>query len=109
MGRELRATANGSAWPRISLVTSVYNGEKYLEATIRSILSQGYPNLEYFVIDGGSSDGTVEIIRKYESQLSGWSSESDRGVYDSLNKGFARSNGEIMGWLNASDMFHTHG
>lgn len=109
MEREPRATANGSAWPRISLVTAVYNGKKYVEATICSILSQGYPNLEYFVIDGGSTDGTVAIIRKYESQLSGWSSEPDRGVYDSLNKGFARSNGEIMGWLNASDMLHTHG
>ena len=101
--------ASATTWPRITLVTAVYNGKRYLEDTIRSIVSQGYPNLEYFIVDGASTDGTQEIIRKYENHLSGWISESDKGVYDALNKGFARSTGEIMGWLNASDMLQTNG
>ena len=93
-------------WPRISLVTPVFNSAGYLEATLRSVLSQGYPNLEYIVIDGGSTDGSVEIIREYESQLHGWISEPDRGMYDAINKGFARSSGELMGWISATDMLH---
>ena len=101
--------ADTHPWPRITLVTVVYNGERYLEETILSIIHQGYPNLEYFIEDGGSTDGTVEIIRKYERQLSGWTSEPDNGMYDALNRGFARSTGEIMGWLNASDKLHTNG
>jgi len=95
--------------PRITIVTPVRNGAKYIEDTIRSILSQGYPNLEYFIVDGGSTDGTVDIIRKYEAQIAGWISEPDKGVYDALNKGFARATGEVMGWLNASDMLHPNG
>jgi len=97
------------AWPRITLVTAVYNGARYIEDTIRSILSQKYPNLEYFIVDGGSTDGTIDIIRKYETQITGWISEPDKGVYDALNKGFARGTGEVMGWLNASDMLHADG
>jgi len=101
--------SDGSAptWPRITLVTAVYNGERYLEETIRSVVYQGYPNLEYFIVDGGSTDGTVDIIRKYENYISAWISEPDKGMYDALNKGFARSSGEIMGWLNADDKLHT--
>src|SRR5271170_2525938 len=87
-------------WPKITLVTAVFNGAKYIEETMRSVLDQGYPNLEYVVVDGGSSDGTMEIIRRYEKYLTRWSSEADKGVYDGLNKGFAGSTGEIMGWLN---------
>jgi glycosyltransferase involved in cell wall biosynthesis len=87
----------------------VYNGVRFIEETIRSIVYQGYPNLEYIVVDGGSSDGTVEIIRKYERQISWWVSRRDRGVYDALNNGFAHSTGDIMGWLNASDLLHTNG
>ena len=98
-----------SNWPRISLVTAVYNGAKYIEDTIRSILDQGYPNLEYIVVDGASTDGTLEIIHKYDKYLTRWISEPDKGVYDALNKGFARTTGEIMGWLNASDQLHNHG
>jgi glycosyltransferase involved in cell wall biosynthesis len=97
------------AWPRITLVTAVYNGVRYVEDTIRSIIGQGYPNLEYFIVDGGSTDGTIDIIRKYETQITGWISEADKGVYDALNKGFARATGEVMGWLNASDMLHANG
>jgi hypothetical protein len=93
-------------WPRISLVTPVYNSARYLEATIQSVLSQAYPNLEYIIIDGGSTDGTLEIIGKYESQLHAWGSEPDRGMYDAVNKGFVLGSGDIMGWINASDLLH---
>jgi glycosyltransferase involved in cell wall biosynthesis len=96
-------------WPRITLVTPVYNGIRYIEETIRSIVYQGYPNLEYIVVDGGSSDGTVDIIHKYEKHISWWISRRDKGVYDALNTGFSRSTGTIMGWLNASDVLHTSG
>ncbi len=98
--------ADRREWPRITLVTPVFNSVRYIEQTIQSVISQQYPNLEYFIEDGGSTDGTVEIIRKYERQLSGWTSEPDKGMYDALNRGFARSSGAIMGWINASDMLH---
>lgn len=101
--------ADDPVLPRITLVTAVYNGARYIEDTIRSILSQEYPNLEYFIVDGGSTDGTVDIIRKYEKRLAGWISEPDKGVYDALNKGFGRATGEVLGWLNASDMLHANG
>src|SRR5215472_1750538 len=96
-------------WPRIALVTPVRNSGKYLEQTIRSVLAQDYPNLDYFIVDGGSTDGAVEIIRKYEGQISGWLSEPDNGMYDAINKGFARTTGEIMGWISATDMLHVGG
>jgi glycosyltransferase involved in cell wall biosynthesis len=96
-------------WPRISLVTAVYNGERYLEDTIRSVLEQRYPNLEYIIVDDGSTDGTVEIIKKYQEHLACWFSQTNQGLYPALNAGFARSSGEIMGWLNANDKLHTKG
>ena len=99
----------GTAWPKITLVTAVYNGEEYLEETIRSIVNQGYPNLEYIVVDDGSTDGTVEIIRKYERAVSCWFSQANQGLYAALNAGFARSTGEIMGWLNSSDLLQVNG
>ena len=99
----------GTAWPKITLVTAVYNGEEYLEETIRSIVNQGYPNLEYNVVDDGSTDGTVEIIRKYERAVSCWFSQANQGLYAALNAGFARSTGEIMGWLNSSDLLQVNG
>jgi glycosyltransferase involved in cell wall biosynthesis len=98
-----------SEWPKITLVTAVYNGEEYLEATMRSIVNQGYPNLEYIVVNDGSTDGTVEIIRKYEGQVSCWFSQTNQGLYAALNAGFARSTGEIMGWLNSSDLLQVNG
>lgn len=101
--------APGAEWPRITLVTPVMNGARYIEDTIRSIVYQGYPNLEYIVVDGGSTDGTIDIIRQYQKHISWWTSRRDKGVYDALNTGFAQSTGSIMGWLNASDLLHTSG
>lgn len=92
-------------YPKISIVTPVFNQVNFIKETIQSILSQGYPNLEYIIIDGGSTDGTVDIIKKYESQLAYWVSEPDNGMYDALQKGFDHSTGEIMGWLNADDLY----
>jgi glycosyltransferase involved in cell wall biosynthesis len=96
-------------WPRISLVTPVLNSANYIEQTIQSVLAQKYPNLDYFIVDGGSTDGTVDVIRSYEDRISGWISEADHGMYDALNKGFARTTGEVMGWISATDMLHLGG
>lgn len=92
--------------PKITIVTPSFNQGKYLEDTILSVLGQGYPNLEYIIIDGGSTDGSLDIIRKYERQLAWWVSERDNGLYHALQKGFERSSGEIMAWLNADDIYH---
>jgi glycosyltransferase involved in cell wall biosynthesis len=89
--------------PRISIVTPSYNQGKFLEATITSVLSQDYPNLEYFVIDGNSSDDSISVIRRYADRLTYWVSEPDRGQSHAINKGFARASGEILGWLNSDD------
>jgi glycosyltransferase involved in cell wall biosynthesis len=100
---------DGSSWPRISIVTPSYNQGRFIEETIRSVLLQGYPNLEYIIIDGGSSDDSVDIIKKYEPWLGYWVSESDNGQYDAINKGFAVSTGNVMIWLNSDDMLVENG
>src|SRR5215467_7779219 len=98
-----------SVLPKISLVTAVYNGEQFLEATIRSVLDQNYPNLEYIIIDDGSTDSTPDIIRKYQPQLAYSARQPNQGLFPALNAGFARTTGEIMGWLNSSDMLQVNG
>ena len=92
-------------WPKISIVTPNLNYGVYLEETIKSVLMQNYPNLEYIVIDGGSSDTSIEIIKKYENKISYWRSEPDRGHYDAINKGFEQATGDIFAWINSDDMY----
>ncbi len=96
---------SGSPWPRISIVTPSYNQGQFLEETIRSVLMQGYPNLEYIIIDGGSTDNSLKIIRKYKPWLSYWVSEPDRGQSHAINKGFERCTGEIFAWINSDDVY----
>jgi len=93
-------------YPKISIVTPNINGAEYLEDTIKSVVEQNYPNLEYIVIDGGSKDESVDIIKKYQNQITYWTSEPDDGMYHAIQKGFARSTGEIMAWINSDDMYH---
>lgn len=91
-------------WPKISLVTPSYNQGHYIEETILSVIEQNYLNLEYIIIDGGSTDNTIEIIKKYEKYVSYWISEPDRGQSHAINKGVARCTGEIFNWLNSDDL-----
>ncbi len=90
--------------PRITLVTPCYNQSAFVEQTLRSVLDQQYPALEYIVVDGGSSDGSAEIVQRYSDRLAWWVSEPDGGQSAAINKGFAHSSGEIMGWLNSDDL-----
>lgn len=86
-------------YPKISIVTPSFNQAEYLEQTILSVIDQNYPNLEYIIIDGGSADKSIEVIKKYENKLSYWISENDKGLYNALQKGFQKTTGEIMGWI----------
>ncbi|MEO6731327.1 MAG: glycosyltransferase family 2 protein [Ferruginibacter sp.] len=90
-------------YPKISIVTPSYNQGHYIEQTIQSIIGQGYPNLEYIIIDGGSTDNTTEVIKKYEQYISLWVSEPDNGQSDAINKGLAKCTGDIFNWINSDD------
>lgn len=89
--------------PLVSIITVTFNAEQFLEKTIQSVISQTYPNIEYLLIDGQSTDGTLEIIKKYESQISYWLSEKDEGLYDAMNKGLQLAKGEYIWFMNAGD------
>jgi glycosyltransferase involved in cell wall biosynthesis len=91
--------------PTISVVTATLNRANYLEEAMRSVLEQDYPRVEYVVVDGASTDGSVELIRRYEHRLTWWCSERDEGHFDALNKGFTRTTGEVMAWLNSDDKY----
>ena len=91
--------------PLISIITVVYNGDKYLEQTIKSVINQTYKNIEYIIVDGGSTDRTLEIIKKYEEQIDYWISEPDEGLYDAMNKGIRKANGDLIGMINSDDWY----
>jgi glycosyltransferase involved in cell wall biosynthesis len=95
-----------TTYPKISIVTASYNHGKYIEKTIQSIVHQCYPNLEYIIIDGGSTDNTLDIIRQYEHHISYWVSEKDSGVMEAINKGSKKATGEIMAFINSDDLLH---
>lgn len=95
---------DGCPWPKVSIVTPSYNQGQFIEETIRSVLLQGYPNLEYIIIDGGSTDSSVEIIEKYSPWLTYWVSEPDRGQSPAINKGLAHCTGEVFNWINSDDL-----
>jgi glycosyltransferase involved in cell wall biosynthesis len=96
---------DGSDWPKISIVTPSYNQGAFIEETIRSVLLQNYPNLEYIVVDGGSDDQTVEILEKYDPWIDHWISEPDQGQTHAINKGLAQCAGDIFNWVNSDDLF----
>ncbi len=94
-----------SNFPKVSIITPSFNQGQFLEDSIRSVLEQDYPNLEYIIVDGGSKDQSVEIIKKYQDHLTWWISEKDKGHADALNKGFSHATGEILAWLNSDDIY----
>ena len=94
----------GQALPRITIVIPTYNQGRFIGATLQSIIDQQFPNLELIVVDGGSTDNTLDVIRQYETHLAWWVSESDSGQAEAINKGFRRSTGEIMAWINSDDL-----
>src|ERR1700739_123500 len=91
--------------PLVSIITVVYNGSKYIEQTINSVLNQSYKNIEYIIIDGGSTDDTLNIIKRYESKIDYWQSEPDEGIFFAMNKGISLAKGELIGIINADDFY----
>ncbi len=92
---------------KLSIITVVYNGEEYLEQTIQSVLNQTYKNIEYIIIDGASTDGTIDIIKKHEDKLAYWVSEKDNGIYDAMNKGIDIASGDWINFMNEGDSFYS--
>jgi glycosyltransferase involved in cell wall biosynthesis len=103
--RKHRMTPPASKKPLVSIITVVYNCRQHIEQALNSVLSQTYENVEYIVIDGGSSDGTLDVIRKYDNRIAYWMSEPDEGISDAFNKGICAAHGEIIGLLNADDWY----
>jgi glycosyltransferase involved in cell wall biosynthesis len=99
------AMLDGGAWPKISIVTPSYNQGEFIEETIRSVLLQGYPDVEFIIIDGNSTDHTIEVIKKYGPWISFWVSEDDQGQAHALNKGFHKATGVLIGWQNSDDYY----
>lgn len=106
-GRRIRniEKVSRSSEPLVSIITVVFNGEKYLEQTILSVLNQTYSNIEYIIIDGGSSDATLDIINKYTDKIDYWVSEPDSGIYDAMNKGISLATGQLIGIINSDDWY----
>ncbi|HYE18629.1 MAG TPA: glycosyltransferase family 2 protein [Tepidisphaeraceae bacterium] len=98
-------TPDGRAWPKVTVVTPSYNQGRFIEETIRSVLLQGYPNLEYLVLDGGSRDETVDVLRKYDRLITHWQSAKDKGQSDAINRGLDRATGDWVGWQNSDDCY----
>jgi len=101
----LEVMPDGKPWPKISVVTPSYNQGQYIEETIRSVIMQGYPNLEYIIIDGGSTDNTMDIVKKYQHDIFYWVSEKDNGQTHAINKGLRLATGDIVAYLNSDDVF----